>query len=178
MPSSAKRSSPSPTASSARLSSSDRLRRWLPAVLWGVVIFLFSTSRFTGERTAAIIIPILAAIFPNATPAELRATHQTIRKLAHFTEYLIFSVLLYRALRGDRRWNGRAAGLAFAIAGLYAVGDEFHQLFVPGRTAAASDCLIDMSGAVAGQGLLAARRARRAAGALARAGERHVFPRR
>ena len=41
------------------------------------------------------------------------------------------------------------------VAGLYAVLDEFHQLFVPGRTAAASDCLIDVSGAAAGQGLLA-----------------------
>jgi VanZ family protein len=42
------------------------------------------------------------------------------------------------------------------------VGDEFHQWFVPGRTAAATDCLIDVSGAAAGQGLVAAR-ARRAA---------------
>ena len=42
------------------------------------------------------------------------------------------------------------------IAGLYAVADEFHQYFVPGRTAAVTDCRIDVSGAAAGQGLIAA----------------------
>ena len=88
--------------------------------------------------------------------------HQTIRKLAHFIEYLVLSVLLYRALRAGRRWDLRAASMSLAIAGLYSVGDEFHQWFVPGRTAAAADCLIDVSGAAAGQGLLAAFGSRRA----------------
>jgi VanZ family protein len=120
-----------------------------------------SSGWFTGERTAAVIIPVLATLFPHATPAQLHGAHQAIRKLAHFTEYLVLSVLLYRALRVDRRWSVRAAALALGIAGLYAVGDEFHQWFVPGRTAAASDCLIDVSGAAAGQGLLAARLRRR-----------------
>jgi VanZ family protein len=122
-----------------------------------LLIWSFSTGWFSGERTAAIILPVLSALWPNATPAELRALHQGVRKLAHFTEYLVLSVLLYRALRGDQRWNVRAAGIAFTLAGLYAVGDEFHQWFVPGRTAAATDCLIDVSGAAAGQGIVAAR---------------------
>jgi VanZ family protein len=83
--------------------------------------------------------------------------HHFIRKAAHFTEYLILSVLLYRAVRAGRGWSWRAAATAVVVAGLYAVADELHQLFVPGRTAAASDCLIDVSGAAAGQWLLAAR---------------------
>src|SRR2546426_9574780 len=116
-----------------------------------------STGLFSGDRTAAIILPVLAVFFPGASPAELRAIHQGVRKLAHFTEYLVLSVLLYRALRTGRGWNFRAAGLAFTIAGIYALSDEFHQWFVPGRTAAATDCLIDVSGAAAAQGLLAAR---------------------
>ena len=135
----------------------EQLRRWLPAVGWATLIWTFSTGWFTGDRTAAIVLPVLSFLFPNASPAELRAIHQGVRKLAHFTEYLVLSVLLYRALRGGRRWNLRAAALAFTLSGVYAMSDELHQWFVPGRTAAASDCLIDMSGAVAGQGLLAAR---------------------
>jgi VanZ family protein len=134
-----------------------RLVRWLPALAWAVAIWTFSTGWFTGERTGDLLLPLLAWLFPNATAAELRAAHYAVRKLAHFTEYLVLSVLLYRALRGDRRWNLRAAGIAAAMSGIYAIGDEFHQWFVPGRTAAATDCLIDVSGAVAGQGLLAAR---------------------
>ena len=120
------------------------------------MIWTFSTGWFSGDRTASVLLPVLSFLFPGASPAELRAIHQGLRKLAHFTEYLVLSVLLYRALRGGRRWNFRAAGLAFTLAGLYAMSDELHQWFVPGRTAAASDCLIDMSGAVAGQGLVAA----------------------
>ena len=133
-----------------------RLKRWLPAFIWAAAISFFSTGWFTGERTGDILLPLLAALFPDATPAQLRSAHYAIRKLAHFTEYLILSVLLYRALRGDRRWNLRAAGIAFAMSGIYAIGDEYHQWFVPGRTAAATDCLIDVSGAAAGQGLVAA----------------------
>jgi len=138
----------------------ERVSRWLPVIVWASVIWGFSTSWFTGERTGDVLIPLLIYLFPDATPAQLHTAHWAIRKLAHFTEYLILSVLLYRALRGDRRWNLRAAALALAASGVYAIGDEFHQWFVPGRTAAATDCLIDFSGAAAGQGLLAAARAR------------------
>ena len=141
-----------PLPSSSR---TDQLRRWGLVVAWGATISVFSTGYFTGAKTSAIIVPILATIFPQASHAELLAIHYFIRKLAHFTEYLIFSVLLYRALRGGRRPRLQAATTAIVMAGLYAVLDEFHQLFVPGRTAAATDCLIDVSGAAAGQGLLA-----------------------
>src|SRR5206468_1040299 len=85
-------------------------------------------------------------LHPGATPAQLAAVHAGIRKFAHFAEYLILSVLLYRALRAERRWSLRAAALALALAGLYSVGDELHQWFVPGRLAGARDCLIDVSG--------------------------------
>lgn len=133
----------------------EQLWRWLPAVSWGVLISAFSTGTFSGDNTAALIVPVLSALFPHASPAELAAMHQTIRKLAHFAEYLVLSVLLYRALRGGQRWSPRAALVSLSIAGLYSVADEMHQYFVPGRTAAATDCLIDVSGAAAGQGLLA-----------------------
>lgn len=156
MRSSAKKSSRSSIVPLPRSSRSDQLRRWLPVLTWAVMISVVSTNIFTGERTGTFIIPLLATLFPAAGPEELRAMHMTLRKLAHFVEYLVLSVLLYRALSSGRRWDLRAAGMAIAIAGLYSVGDEFHQWFVPGRTAAATDCLIDVSGAAAGQGLMAA----------------------
>lgn len=139
------------------MSNLSALRRWLPVAAWAALIFTFSTSEFAGEETAGIIIPILSTLFPSAGAVELQTLHYAVRKAGHFTEYLVFSVLLYRALRGAERWNLRAAGLALVIAALYAASDEIHQFFVPGRTAAAADCLIDVSGAAAGQGLLAAR---------------------
>jgi VanZ family protein len=120
------------------------------------LISFFSTGWFTGDRTAAVLLPLLAVIFPHARPEELRAWHMFIRKLAHFTEYLVLSILLYQALRTDRQWRLRTALTALAIAAAYAALDEFHQTFVLGRTGAPSDSLVDITGATAGQVLMAA----------------------
>ena len=135
----------------------EQLLRWLPVIAWAAMISVLSTGWFETERTGRFFLPLLAALFPTARPEQLRTMHQAIRKLAHFAEYLVLSLLLYRALRGGRGWSLRAAWMAVGIAGFYAVADELHQWLVPGRTAAAGDCLIDVSGAAAGQGLLAAR---------------------
>ena len=137
-----------------------RLSRWLPVALWAALISLFSTGWFTGERTGAVLLPILAVLFPGASASELGAIHHAVRKLAHFTEYLVLSVLLYRALSGGRRWDARAAGLALALAGTYALADELHQWFAPARGASPLDCLVDVAGAIVGQGLVAATRRR------------------
>ena len=136
---------------------SSPLGRWLPVVAWAGVIWTLSSGSFSGERTGTVILPLLSTLFPHATPGQLDAVHQGIRKLAHFAEYLILSVLLYRALDVEPRGSLRAAVLALVLSGLYAGSDELHQWFVPGRGARVSDCLIDVSGAAAGQGLLAAR---------------------
>lgn len=133
------------------------LGRWLPVVAWAGVIWTLSSGWFSGERTGAVILPVLSTLFPHATPGQLDAVHQGVRKLAHFTEYLILSLLLYRALDAEGRWSLRAAVLALVLAGAYAGSDELHQWFVPGRGARVSDWLIDVWGAAAGQGLLAAR---------------------
>jgi VanZ family protein len=134
----------------------DRARRWLPVLAWAGVISLFSTGWFSGDRTGALLLPLLAAIFPHARPEELHAWHMLIRKLAHFTEYLVLSLLLYHALRTDRRWRLRTALVALAIATAYAAVDELHQTFVKGRTGAATDSVVDIVGATAGQVLMAA----------------------
>src|SRR2546429_8627432 len=96
------------------------------------MISVFSTGYFTGENTGTIIVPILAAIFPDATHTQLLAMHHFIRKLGHFTEYLILSVLLYRALRGGRRWSLQAAATAGGGGGPFPVLRRVPQLFLPG----------------------------------------------
>lgn len=78
--------------------------------------------------------------------------HHIIRKCAHFIEYFILSLLILRGIRGGRR-EVRIAWIFAAIilvAG-YASLDEFHQSFVPGRTPAVTDVLIDTSGGAAAQ---------------------------
>ena len=45
---------------------------------------------------------------------------------------------------------GRPASIAIVLATLYGVSDEFHQLFVPGRSADRYDVLADCVGATIG----------------------------
>jgi len=132
------------------------LRRWWPAVVWAIVISLFSTGAFTSEHTSRIIIPILRWMFPNATMQTLLLVHHYIRKSAHFTEYFILSLLFLRGIRGENRGTRLAwALLAIALVACYAALDEFHQSFVPGRVAAVGDVMIDTSGGIAAQAIAA-----------------------
>jgi VanZ family protein len=140
------------------LPSRDRATRWLAVVLWATLISLLSSRWFSGERTAGMLLPLLARLLPSADPATLALVHQAVRKLAHVGEYFVLSALLYRALAAGSAWNPRAAVLAVGSAGLYAVADEVHQLFVPGRTGATGDVLIDLSGAILAQALILLRR--------------------
>ncbi|BDG37604.1 hypothetical protein PcaKH15_35100 [Parageobacillus caldoxylosilyticus] len=67
-----------------------------------------------------------------------------VRKLAHLTEYGILAVLVWRALSPKRT----AYAGAWLFATLYAMTDEWHQSFEPGRTATPKDVAIDSCGAL------------------------------
>lgn len=128
------------------------LKRWWPAAAWAGVISGFSTSLFTAQNTGSVIIPVLHWIFPSFPPDTLSAIHFGIRKCAHFTEYFILSWLILRGIRGDNKITKvQWALLTIALVAGYAGLDEFHQSFVPGRTAAFRDVLIDTSGGIAAQ---------------------------
>lgn len=84
---------------------------------------------------------------------------------AHFTEYAVLATLLWLALRDTPALARHAAPIAFAVAVLYAVSDEFHQSFVPGRNPDVRDVMVDALGV-----LMALWLARR----LARQGDGHL----
>lgn len=89
---------------------------------------------------------------PHAAMATLLEIHHVIRKCAHFTEYFILSLLVLRGIRAGRRGARIAWALAaIAIVASYASLDEFHQIFVPGRTPAVTDVLLDTIGAICAQ---------------------------
>ncbi len=133
-------------------STSSSLRRWLPAVAWAACIFVASTGTFTSDNTSRIIIPILRWLLPHAQLETLEFLHAVIRKLAHFAEYFIFSVLVFDAFSGpQRRWQLRWALLTLAIVAAYSATDEFHQVFVHGRHASPWDSLLDTFGAIVAQ---------------------------
>jgi len=73
-----------------------------------------------------------------------------VRKSAHFAIYLLLGVLLLSFLYEYVKVGHWAIFLAVLVSFLYACSDEFHQLFVPGRSGSTIDVLIDTGGAVVG----------------------------
>ena len=77
-----------------------------------------------------------------------------MRKSAHFIAYLILGFLVSHTREDEMPattasvWKRRGCSLLFCVA--YAISDEFHQLFVPGRGPLLKDVLIDGSGAALG----------------------------
>jgi VanZ family protein len=128
------------------------LKRWWPALVWAVVISGLSTGSFSSDHTSRFIVPFLHWLLPSASHHTLEILHHIIRKCAHFTEYFILSLLIFRSIRaGDKGWHLRWALTTVLIVAGYAALDEFHQSFVPGRQAAVTDVLIDASGGIAAQ---------------------------
>ena len=93
---------------------------WLPPLAWMAIIFAFSSQHGGGHLAGAEVV---------------------LRKLGHVTGYLVLTLLLLRALR--RAGVAMAVPTALVAALAYAVSDEWHQSFVPGRSAAAQDVAID-----------------------------------
>jgi len=126
------------------------LHAWWPALLWAGFIFSMSTDTFSAEHTASVLEPILRWMVHSLTEDRFSRIHFFIRKSAHFTEYFVFCLLLYRGVRGERkgwRWTWGVAALSCAAG--YSVLDEIHQAFVASRTASPYDSLLDSIGAFA-----------------------------
>ena len=125
-----------------------RLRAWWPAMVWACIIFTLSTDSFSADNTSRIIGPILHWFFPFASAETLDTYHHYVRKTAHFSEYFIFYLLLFRGVRSNRkgwRWTWGLAALSMAAG--YSALDEIHQAFVLSRTASPWDSLLDSVGA-------------------------------
>jgi VanZ family protein len=129
-----------------------RVKNWLPVVGWAGLIFYFSTDQFSYLNTAEIIGSVLSWLFPGMPAENIAPMHGTMRKLGHWVEYFVLSVLFLRALQNetDRKWKLHHAVITLVFVLLFALGDEFHQSFVPSRTASLGDVTIDVIGGICG----------------------------
>ncbi len=142
------------------------LRYWLPALLWLSLIASTSSDLFSVEHTGTILQKLLSLLSIQLSPVNFTRLHIAVRKSAHFTEYLIMSLLWYRAGQGGRReWHVSSALLALGVCLALASADEWHQSYLPSRTGAVRDVVLDFSGALLPQLVIAwrARRPRRPA---------------
>jgi VanZ family protein len=134
---------------------------WLPVVLWAAVIVMASGDSKSVQRSSRIIEPLMRWLFPQASDETIHTVVFIARKWAHLAEYAILALILWRALRRTRKqtptlpapsggWSRRLAFLAWGGATAFAITDELHQTFVPGRQGSFWDVVIDSLGAVGG----------------------------
>ena len=78
------------------------------------------------------------------------ALNGIVRKMAHFSIYFVFSVLMYLFISRYNIKNKSVKLSAVSICLLYAISDEIHQYFVPGRSCEIRDVFIDLCGILSG----------------------------
>jgi VanZ family protein len=128
---------------------------WLPVVVWMAVIFGASSDSASFQHTSQTIGPLLRWLFNNLPNDVVFIVIIIVRKCAHLTEYAIFALLVWRALRKpirgvSRPWLWSQFGEAMWASVFYAATDEFHQTFVPSREGCLRDVIIDTTGAAMG----------------------------
>lgn len=130
---------------------------WLLVILWMALIFYLSHQPATksnglSKDATEIIVETVAKIAPKVD-INKRSFNHIIRKNAHFFAYLVLGILVANGLRSSGVIGYKAISFALLICVLYAISDEVHQLFVPGRGGQVKDVLIDSAGAVVGIGM-------------------------
>lgn len=126
-------------------------------ILWMIVIFSFSSadankSTSTSDKVITTMIEIKDKITNNETPNNekeiiVKNSSFYIRKLAHITEYLILGFLMFNLLK---QYSVTNIYYAIGLSILYSYTDEFHQLFISGRSGSIRDVLIDSIGILIG----------------------------
>jgi VanZ family protein len=135
------------------------IKAWLAALLWIGLIAIESTDTFSAEHTSRFLYPLLHFLM-NLDLARFQVWHHYIRKCGHFVGYFSLSFFLFRAWRATlrlpwtSRWALRWAAIAFFMSALVASLDEWHQTFIPSRTGAVSDVMLDSIAALTAQVLI------------------------
>lgn len=138
-------------------------RRLVWCALWMAVIFLFSaqTSERSREVSEAVVDRVVSdqQVQSDTDPSDERGPerkidrellHTVVRKCAHLGEYAVLSMLFAYAFWDSDLPRKAKWLLPPLLSSLYAVTDEVHQYFVPGRACRPVDMAIDACGAVLG----------------------------
>ena len=111
------------------------------------VIWTLSGESFSGGATSSMLSPLFRWLFPDFGPRDLWELHFWVRKSAHVVEYAVLAMLSFRALRLSLHLPLlRVIGLALLIVVSVAGVDELRQSFLPTRTGAMSDVLLNFVG--------------------------------
>ena len=123
---------------------------WILLIGWMLLIFFMSNQPAeVSTKQSDLVIRLFSVIGIDLNSHLGSFTSFFIRKAAHFTEYFI---LYYFTISVCKYYfdikNARIYSLVIILG--YAISDEIHQYFIPGRAMAIRDVIIDFSGGVLG----------------------------
>ena len=126
-------------------------------VLWmGFIFSMSSQNSEISSNTSGETIKIILSLVPKFTEQSEEFQEQTVenlqfiaRKSAHFIAYMILGIILILLLLQFNNINKKPQ-IALLLCVVYAISDEFHQFFVPGRACQARDVAIDSLGSLTG----------------------------
>ena len=127
--------------------------------LWMGLIFAFSaqdasgSSQLSGQtafHAAFWFWPGFSGLSAESQAVWVESVQFLVRKAAHFFVYTVLGILLYWDFIPSCGSVRKKVGWVWAAGTAYAVSDEIHQLFVPGRSGQVRDVLLDSVGVAAG----------------------------
>ncbi len=137
---------------------------YILVILWMIVIFMFSNvdSYHSNSTSKGAINKVVDKVDEGAVNVGIKdkplntlekqnivnEINLPVRKIIHFTEYLILCLLWINALRVSNIKYKYIISILICI--IYAFTDEYHQTFINGRTGQLLDVLIDSSGVIVG----------------------------
>lgn len=132
----------------------------ISVIVWMIIVFLFSNEvSEESTKTSYKVIDGIIKIVPSINELEdnekieiSKKIFVPIRKIAHITLYTLGGILIYNAINIVKAEvkNKKKIIISFFIGLTYAITDEIHQIFVPGRAAQITDILIDSLGIIIG----------------------------
>lgn len=127
-------------------------------IIWMGAIFTFSSqvsdkSSNTSGNTIRFVLNKLQ-ITKNMNKQQenelVESLQGPVRKMAHFSVYALGGIISYMLFSQYEISNKKRIVYSLLLCMIYAITDECHQYFVPGRSCELRDILIDSSGALLG----------------------------
>lgn len=121
------------------------LKYWIPVLFWMGVIFFFSSN-----SDPYLLLPAALRQLTSSPVMDGTSLSDYLNPLMHFGSYGVLAFLVMRAVSVDHGVKRKHVLLSIFFSMFYAVSDETHQLFVPGRSFQLFDLLVDLFGVLVG----------------------------
>lgn len=124
-------------------------------LIWMIIVFSFSNEKGneSSNTSRGFTIKIIQLILNKPIEENeilINNIEKVIRKLAHYSIYTVGGFLIINSVYGiQAKTKGKVIG-SISFGMIYAVTDELHQFFVPGRSARIFDVGIDTLGVITG----------------------------